>query len=212
MHKLLFVVFLLFASVFGNDARSKEDGTGMVQPPDVEWSIVECHNYTSAVLHAEQTGGKIPQGLERERPIDPRIDPRLVATLLEWIGKHTAYDVSVAVSKPPTISICQLGESVDYENRSLVVERPVVAIYNIEKGHIFLVAPWDPDNAHSIGTLLHELIHHVQHLSKSWSCWGRAEWEAYKLQEKWLAEHGVKPKFDSADVFLRTRCRRNVHP
>jgi len=41
---------------------------------------------------------------------------------------------------------------------------------------------------------------------------GKAEWEAYKLQEAWLAEQGLASGFDWPQIFLLSRCPWDVHP
>lgn len=147
-------------------------------------------------------------------PAGPQLSvaPALIESLLVWIGEHSRYDVSPALSNPPTVGFCRPGMTVEYEQEDLVVERPLVAFYDIKKRHIFLVEPWNPDEIASVSSLLHELTHDVQHLSKDWPCWGKAEWEAYKLQERWLLEQGVTPDFNWADIFLQSLCPRDIHP
>lgn len=137
---------------------------------------------------------------------------QLVDNLLDWIAANTRYDVSEARRNKPAISFCDFGEHLDYEHKDLVVESIFRGIYDKENRHIYLVAPWSPDSLKNVGTLLHELIHDVQCLNREWSCWGRAEWEAYKLQEKWLKARGVDPEFPWIKIFLETRCARDVHP
>ena len=142
----------------------------------------------------------------------PSVAPELIESLIAWVGAHSNYDVSKALSNPPTVDFCRRGTIVDYEGEDLIVERPLVAFYDIKKRHIFLVEPWDPENSAQVSTLLHELTHDVQHLNKDWPCWGKAEWEAYKLQESWLLEQGQTPAFNWSDIFLQSLCPRDIHP
>jgi len=120
--------------------------------------------------------------------------------------------VSEARRHKPTVSFCNFGDDLDYEHKHLVVESQFRGIYDKERRHIYLVAPWSADNPENVGTLLHELLHDVQLLNRDWPCWGRAEWQAYKLQEKWLKERGVDPGFSWIQIFLESRCHRDVHP
>ncbi len=140
------------------------------------------------------------------------VQRNLATKLILWIGKHTRYDISDVLSKPPTVSFCRIGEVIDYEHKELIVEQPVVAIYDARRRHIYLVKPWNPKNVWHVSTLLHEFIHFVQLLSKQWPCWGDAEREAYRLQELWLGQQGRKSKFNWAEIYMRTRCRRDIHP
>jgi hypothetical protein len=136
----------------------------------------------------------------------------LIDELLNWIAGNTNYDVSEARRHKPNVSFCNFGDHLDYEHKNLIVESQFRGLYDKERRHIYLVAPWSPDDLQNVGTLLHELLHDVQLLNKDWPCWGRAEWQAYKLQEKWLKERGVDPGFSWIQIFLETRCTKNVHP
>lgn len=164
---------------------------------------------------SEKLGSK-PVARKTAAGAEKLVADRLVDELLDWIAANTRYDVSKARQSKPTISFCDFGEHLDYEHKDLVVESIFRGIYDKEKRHIYLVAPWSPDNLKNVGTLLHELIHELIHdvqvLNREWSCWGRAEWEAYKLQETWLKARGVDPQFPWIRIFLETRCARDVHP
>jgi hypothetical protein len=60
--------------------------------------------------------------------------------------------------------------------------------------------------------LLHELVHAVQFDNRSWDCLGAPEWQAYKMQEAWLAEHGISADFDWLLIYMQSRCPRDIHP
>jgi hypothetical protein len=160
---------------------------------------------------SEKLGSK-PIARQTAAGAEKLVEDQLVDELFDWIAANTRYDVSEARQRKPTISFCDFGEKLDYEHKDLIVESIFRGIYDKEKRHIYLVAPWSPDSLKNVGTLLHELIHDVQCLNREWSCWGRAEWEAYKLQEKWLKARGVDPEFPWIRIFLETRCARDVHP
>jgi len=140
------------------------------------------------------------------------VEDRLIDDLLDWIAASTSYDVSKARWNKPSVSFCKFGDHLDLEHKDFVVETEFRGLYDKARRHIYLVAPWSSDDPVNVGTLLHELIHDVQLLNRAWPCWGRAEWQAYKLQEKWLKMRGVDPQFSWMRIFLITRCPRDVHP
>lgn len=123
---------------------------------------------------------------------DPTLVPDdLVTGLVDWIGVHTAYDVSSTRLAPPTISFCATGETIIYEEDDVLVDHKIKAIYDAPRRHIFLVEPWDANDIYDQSRLLHELTHDVQLQNRTWECLQQPEWEAYKLQEKWLLQHNI---------------------
>ncbi len=140
------------------------------------------------------------------------VEDRLIDSLLDWIAANTDYDVSQTRREKPSVSFCDFADHLDYEDKDIIVETEFRGLYDKAARHIYLVAPWSPDDVMNVGTLLHELIHDVQLLNRDWPCWGRAEWQAYKLQETWLKERGLDPEFSWLKIFMITRCRQNMHP
>lgn len=136
----------------------------------------------------------------------------IVTELLRWIGRNSDYDVTAFVDDPPEVSFCDPGETLVYEGRPIAVHEPVKGIYDIEIQRITLVRPWSRKDLLNISTLLHELVHHVQYESREWACWHATEWEAYKLQERWLRERGIDPGFNWVEIYLLSRCTpRDIH-
>lgn len=138
--------------------------------------------------------------------------PDLVAPLLRWIGDHTDYDITQSLAAPPRISFCETGQIIHYEDRDVIVETGLRAAYDLTHQQIFLVRPWSAQDTFDLSVLLHELIHHVQLQNRSWDCIGAPEWEAYKLQEKWLKAHDIDPEFDWLTIYMMSRCPRDIHP
>lgn len=136
----------------------------------------------------------------------------LVAELTRWIGAHTDYDIAHTLHTPPAVNFCKTGEVITYEGQDLLVDPQLRAAYELSSRKIFLVLPWSADNPRHVSALLHELIHDVQMLNREWPCIGAPEWEAYKLQEKWLLARGIDPEFDWMAVYMWSRCPRDVHP
>lgn len=141
-----------------------------------------------------------------------QVEPDLMKDLIKWIGKNTDYKISTALSPLPTISFCHQGDSVPGVDQRIIVEPPVVGVYDASKRRIYLVRPWNSQNIRHVGRLLHELVHDVQLLNRQWSCWGDAEWEAYKLVEAWLKERGTPSNFNWFQIYMQSRCRPDVHP
>jgi len=136
----------------------------------------------------------------------------LIEELVDWIGAETAYDIAPTRADPPAVTFCAQGEVIDYEGADLLVEPDLRAAYDLSDRRIFLVLPWDPGNPRDVSALLHELIHDVQLRNRSWDCPQQPEWEAYKLQARWLTQRGIDPGFDWLVIFLRARCPRDIHP
>jgi hypothetical protein len=68
------------------------------------------------------------------------------------------------------------------------------------------VQPWSPDSLVDRSVLLHELVHDVQLRNRDWDCTGAPEWEAYRLQDLWLQEHGVILPFDWPAIRRLSEC------
>ena len=135
-----------------------------------------------------------------------------VAELLQWIGGKTDYDVSRVLADPPVIGFCRKGQEIPYEDRTMVVEPNDQAIYDPVNRRIYLVGPWSRTLTRDLGILLHELVHDVQFRNRTWNCPNETEWEAYKLHEAWLAEHGIAADFDWVRIYFQSKCPRDIHP
>jgi len=136
-----------------------------------------------------------------------------VRDLLRWIGTHTAYDVDPVVANPPVIVLCDPGEIIDYAGKPFNVAGHIRGLCDVKCARISLVRPWRSDDVDNLSTLLHELVHFIQFNSASWPCPQETEYEAYKLQEAWLREHGREPGFNWAKIHLESSCtRRDIHP
>lgn len=139
-------------------------------------------------------------------------DESLKVRLLEWVGEHSDYDVSTMLASPPTARFCQHGSTLIYEGKAIHFEERLKGVYDEQTEQICLAQPWEASHTENVGVLLHELVHHVQFQSKDWWCPQRSEWEAYKLQESWLLEQGVKPEFDWMYILMSSSCApRDIH-
>jgi hypothetical protein len=126
--------------------------------------------------------------------------------LVGWIAINTSYDLTRVYNDPPTISFCQVGETIDYEHADLLVDVSLLAAYDRIERHVFLTHPWSPLDLFDQSVLLHELIHDAQLQNRDWACPRAPEREAYLLQDKRLVEHGVQHQFDWRMFSRISRC------
>lgn len=143
---------------------------------------------------------------ESEEAIEREIPATLLNDLVGWIARNTDYDVSLTYRSPPAIIFCEVGDTVTYEGAGLIVDPALRAAYDLRDRRIHLVAPWSSENPFDVSVLLHELIHDVQLANRVWDCIGAPEFEAYWLQDKWLAERGIRPGFDWGAIRMLSRC------
>lgn len=136
----------------------------------------------------------------------PTVAPALYADLVGWIALNTSYDVSTTWYDPPEIVFCSVGDDIEYEGRELHVDRALRAVYDLPTRRITITLPWSPDSLIDRSILLHELIHDVQHQNRVWDCIGAPEWEAYRLQDKWLQERGAILPFDWSMIRRLSEC------
>lgn len=149
---------------------------------------------------------QVPKNEVSEPPVPLVVGEQLFNELIAWIAINTSYDLSVVYNDPPTISFCQTGELIEYEHKELLVDTPLLAVFDREQRHIFLRQPWTFLDYFDQSILLHELIHDVQLQNRDWDCTGSPELEAYLLQDKWLFEKGIRYNFDWAMIRQLSDC------
>lgn len=152
--------------------------------------------------------------LVRPAQSDPCIPPKAetVQRLLHWIAKETDYDVTRALADPPTIFFCEVGQRIPYEDHTMVIEPNDQGVYDPVHRRVHLVGAWSESRTRDVGILLHELVHHVQFLNRTWECPNASEWQAYKLHETWLAQQGIAAEFDWLRIHFQSKCPRDIHP
>jgi len=146
--------------------------------------------------------------------IQPSVLPTkaLITDLLNWIGGNTDYDVASSLAHPPTVSFCNTGETLVYEGDHVAVPSDLRGAYDWPATRVLLARPWAAESLRDQSVLLHELGHHVQLQNRRYSCLQEPEWQAYKLQEAWLAEQGIASGFDWLVIYMASRCPRDHHP
>lgn len=140
------------------------------------------------------------------RSEDENLKSEMLAELIRWIGDHADYDVTLALRDPPDVRFCSAGEIIRYEGKDAVVDPELYGVYDRIERAIFLVRPWNAANTEHLGRLLHELVHDLQFQNVEWPCKQKPEWEAYRLQAKWLAEHEVEKEFDWRMIYSSSQC------
>lgn len=134
------------------------------------------------------------------------VSEKVINDLTGWIALHTSYDVSLLYTDPPMISFCNVGDTIDHEAATIIVEPFLRAAYNLPEREIHLVAPWSEQDPYDRSVLLHEMIHDVQLSNREWACIGAPEMEAYLLQARYLEEQGLSPNFDWQSIYTLSRC------
>lgn len=77
---------------------------------------------------------------------------------------------------------------------------------------IYLILPWDQKDPHDASVLLHELVH-ARQVGRHYYCPGAQEEAAYRFQDDWLRERGLRAKVNWIAVILESGCnRRDFHP
>lgn len=117
-----------------------------------------------------------------------QISEATIAPLMAWVERATGTDVPRA---PRVIaSARKLKTSLGLEG---VQQARAMAAY-IPGQVVLNNVIWDEESIRSTSYLVHELVHHAQLFStKHYACNKQKEYEAYRLQNQWLAEHGEDP-------------------
>jgi hypothetical protein len=133
----------------------------------------------------------------------------LIAVLLTWI----ALQMGCAAPAPPCVeqipprNICER-----FFDGNVPDDASVVAIYDRKNRVIYLSTAWRADSISDRGTLVHELVHHVQEVAGiPYPCLAAREKLAYHLQAKWLQENGVADPYklmnvDEFTIMMRSLC------
>ncbi len=129
------------------------------------------------------------------------LSPTYVKPIMEWVEARTKVQVKtlprVIVSRAAMVA--RIGNPLRQSAlaRALYVPGEVVIDDSF----------WDPDDVRAVSFLVHELVHHAQHArGVAYPCHKAKEWEAYRLQNLWLAEHGLPPIVNSRWITRMARC------
>lgn len=134
------------------------------------------------------------------------------ARLLAWIGAHSDLPIAPVMADLPAVRFCDVGEIVPYEAGDIEVHDRLKGAYDAVHNVIYLVGPWTGETELDRSVLLHELVHAAQMRGPPFPCTAAMEWDAYRLQEAYLAERGIDPGFNWFAIHMLSRCPDLVHP
>jgi len=141
----------------------------------------------------------------------------LVAALLLWIGAHTAYTVDgIPLPEVRLVTAREITAEYYAEAQISAYERPEVderiwALYDMENQVVFVVNDQPLDDLLFQERLLHELVHHVQHVNGAYDrfqCRAQGEREAYLLGGKFLKQHHAEDPLPNRNFWaaMYSRC------
>jgi hypothetical protein len=134
----------------------------------------------------------------------------LMAILDDWLDVHSAWDWPDV--SPRVRLVSEWEASARHGTTSSLQSGLLRGLYDAGRAEILLVEPWDPRNAQDVSTLLHEMVHHRQ-AAHDWPCPAAQELPAYRLQDEWLAERGMRTNVNWVAVVLESSCTlHHVHP
>jgi len=135
---------------------------------------------------------------------------RIARGLDHWLDRASDYP---ARADPPGIAFIDAEDAHAMRERSGRFDGRLRGLYAETTGTIYLVRPWDARDPRDVSVLLHELVHHRQVGARHWYCDSAKEWDAYKLQERWLAQLGIDAGFYWPAILLEASCTpRDIHP
>lgn len=139
-----------------------------------------------------------------------RVPADLLGELNAWIDDHT--DLPRREDQPKIEFVPESMLSPPEELATLIGTR-TAGLFDPKTGRILLTEPWSPGDARNVSVLLHELIHFRQEGAGYWRCAGARELPAYKAQDSWLRERGLKADVSWIAVVLASSCSlRDHHP
>lgn len=128
-----------------------------------------------------------------------------------WLDTYT--DLPRPDTPLARIGFVAAGEAVPYAGRMTRLESTMRGLYDEASATIYLVRPWFGDTAPDRSVLLHEMAHHRQATAKHWYCPEAMEWDAYRIQEEYLAKLGETGDFNWTWIALLSSCApRDHHP
>lgn len=135
----------------------------------------------------------------------------LLDEFTQWIEKNT--DLRIKPLAAEKVKFVEPGDLVIADGKEHWIRQRNRGLYDIDKQIVYLTRPWDYRDTYDQSVLLHELIHHGQVEARHWYCPRAMEWDAYELQEIWLAEQKIDPGFNWTAILLESSCApRDHHP
>lgn len=131
---------------------------------------------------------------------------RLARALVAWIGQASGLETEAVNADPPDILFVAPGDTVRLGRDVLEIPPRMRGAYQTNSETILLVLPWNIADPIDQSVLLHELAHVVQLAAGGWRCDAETEWQAYELQQRWLAERGITIHLDWLAIGAASHC------
>jgi hypothetical protein len=149
----------------------------------------------------------------------PDSDPALMEAILAWLSEQfelprvDAFPQIVMASPAQITTFRFTGRLPEHQKGSAAPsgQSEIVAAYDASSETIYMPTGWTGKSAAELSVLVHELVHHLQHVGAlHFECPQAAEELAYAAQERWLGLFGrsLESEF-GIDPFTRlvnTRC------
>lgn len=133
----------------------------------------------------------------------------LVKVLDTWLDQNTDFQHP---ETRPTIEIISPSFAAFIQGSSASSFARTRGLFDPDTSTIYLILPWDRKNPHDASVLLHELVH-ARQVSRYYFCPGGQEEAAYRFQDEWLRERGLRARINRIAVVLEAGCnRRDFHP
>lgn len=122
----------------------------------------------------------------------------LIAALAGWIALHTG----LSAGPPPQIEFVTSTTMTERAFGPGIAPSPLLrALYSQPARTVYLRKEWDAASLRDRSELLHELVHHFQHIHNlKFECAKQREKLAYDLQLAWLREQGVADPYDLLEI------------
>lgn len=142
-------------------------------------------------------------------PVSAGPTDRLVSEMNAWLDINTEYP---ARESAPTVRIISETEAVMLNGLAGRGHGRTRGLYDAETATIYLVRPWDGADPADASVLLHELVHHRQ-AGHHFVCPAAQEADAYRLQDAWLAQRGLRADVNWFAISMEAACiARDKHP
>lgn len=135
---------------------------------------------------------------------------RLLTLIVTWLSAN--FDLP-AIYDHPKVELVPADRiaALRFGSSDVSGYRDVVAVYHDRRRTIYLSAEWSGKTPAELSVLVHEMVHHLQNMSKqTFLCPQEREKAAYDAQEKWLGMFGrslsTEFEIDPLTLLVSARC------
>jgi hypothetical protein len=134
----------------------------------------------------------------------------LIVVLMAWIGTHGYYDTSHMAPPSRVVLLPEKALQHVMYPHGLPAGFPDLrtdGAYDWSTNTIYLRDDFEPTNIADEAVLAHELTHYAQDVTREhFACKGDYERQAYGVQRRFAAEHGLKLNFGADWLKHETSC------